>query len=59
MTQDAMRVVLHRSDETVEFQLVEGRWIGDDGSNVTIDAMLPAGAVQRAGNRGLTLAACS
>jgi hypothetical protein len=57
MTLDAMRVVLHGSEETIEFHLVGGRWVGDDGTNVSIEAMLPAGAVQRAGDRGLTLVA--
>jgi hypothetical protein len=57
MTLDSMRVVLHESDETIEFHLLDGRWVGDDGTRVSIDAMVPATAIRPVGNRGLTLSA--
>jgi hypothetical protein len=57
MTADVMRVILRLANDTVEFRRLDGHWCGDDGTQVTIEAMLPAGAVQAAGNRGLTLAA--
>jgi hypothetical protein len=57
MTSDAMRVIPHRRNDTVEYRQVAGRWIGDDGTRVTIEAMVPATAVQPAGDRGLTLSA--
>ena len=57
MTANAMRVVLHCWNETVEYRRVSGRWVGDDGTKVSIEAMLPAAALEPAGDRGLTLAA--
>jgi hypothetical protein len=57
MTSETMRVILHRRDETLEFRLVAGRWIGDDGTRVSVEAMIPAGIVETAGDRGLTLRA--
>ena len=57
MTPDTLRVIRHRRNETIEYRLVSGRWSGDGGSRVTIEAMLPASAVRPAGRRGLTLAA--
>jgi hypothetical protein len=57
MTAEAMRVVRHRSNDTVEYRNVAGRWVGDDGTRVSIDAMFPATALESIGHRGLTLAA--
>ena len=57
MTGDAMRVVLRRRHDTVEFHRVASRWLGDDGSRVSIEAMLPAGRVEAVAPRGLTLSA--
>ncbi len=57
MTAEAMRVVRHRQHDTVEYRCVHGRWVGDDGMRVTIEAMLPAGAIQSVGEDGLTLTA--
>jgi hypothetical protein len=57
MTSETMRVILHRRDETLEFRLVGGRWIGDDGTRVSVEAMIPAGIVEAAGDCGLTLRA--
>jgi hypothetical protein len=57
MTPDTMRVVLHRRNDTVEYRRISDRWAGDDGSRVSIEAMLAAAAVRPAGYRGLTLSA--
>jgi hypothetical protein len=38
---DSMRVILRQGDETIGFRLASGRWVGDDGSRVTIEAMVP------------------
>jgi hypothetical protein len=59
MTPDTMRVVLHSRNDTIEYHRISNRWAGDDGSRVSIDAMLPTAAVQPVGARGLTLAAGS
>jgi hypothetical protein len=57
MTSDVMRVIPHRRNETVEYRQIAGRWVGDDGTRVSIEAMLPAAAVQSVGHGGLTLSA--
>jgi len=57
MTADHMRLVLHGRDETIEYHRVNDRWIGDDGTRVAIEAMLPAGAIEAVGHGGLTLSA--
>jgi hypothetical protein len=57
MTETAMRLVLHGRDETVEYYYLDDRWVGDDGSRVSIEAMVPAGAMEAVGERGLTLSA--
>ena len=56
MTTEMMRVVMRRSNETIEFRRISDRWVGDNGTRVSIDAIVSA-ALQPAANRGLTLAA--
>jgi len=56
-TANTMRVVLHGLNETVEFRNQSGLWVGDDGMRVTIEAMIPAVAVQLAGDQPLARAA--
>lgn len=57
MTPDTLRVILHRRNETIEYRLVSGRWSGDGGSRVAIEAMLPVTASAPPDAAGLTLAA--
>jgi hypothetical protein len=59
MTADAMRVIVHDCNETLEYRRVADRWVGDDGASVSIEAMLPPAALQPVGARGLTLSAGS
>ena len=57
MTETAMRLVVHGREETIEYTRVNSRWLGDDGSRVSIEAMIPAGIVEAVSPRGLTLSA--
>lgn len=40
---DRLRVILRELNDTVELQLVEGRWVSEDGDPVEIESMICAG----------------
>ena len=54
---DSMRVVLRHGNETIGFRLASRRWVGDDGSRVTIEAMVPIQGMTASISRGRALSA--
>jgi hypothetical protein len=41
--EDSMRLVVHRRADTVEYRRAASHWDGDDGTRVSIEAVLPIG----------------